>query len=676
MARLSSHALFHKVGPDTIGGKLTFWFLLVAFLPMVAIGVIAYRTSRASLEQQIINQLDSLAENKVFFLREHTARQLSDVKRLSSNAAVKALLSQDFASKFPQLAAKTPEERAERAAALLAQLRESNPDYSDILIADKDGKVRLAAFKAWNQAGKNLSELVLAKIDAAQAAVSSVFVSPTARTHVFVVTAPVTDQEGEAIGVVALEIELKTIHLLLTERAGLGESGEVLIVDRTRRMLTSSRFQGAPALLDAVPDNSATTLALQGKSGHIFDSDYRGVPVIAAYRPLPEIGAALIAKIDRSEGLAPIIQLRNIMGIIGLLTLFIAAAASVLLARTISQPIRESVGFAQQVAQGDLTVSLPAHDASEIGQLSTSLNHMAADLSQIVLRITEMVQNTSSAASQISAAAEQQERTVASQAASINEVTTTIQELAQSSNQVGKTADDMASEWKEVSRMTEEGNKAVKKGIDEMHRLKDQAQGVARNILNLSEQIHRISSIVHTVSNIAEQTNMLALNAAIEAARAGEHGKGFAVVATEVRKLADQSQKAAQQIGAIIQEIQSATQTTIQAVEEGNKGVEEGVKQIFQAGETLEGVTETIKQTMGSVQEITLATRQQAIGADQVSDAMRAIDQGMRETVAGTKETNRAAAQLMTLGRSLEQMVQRFRIAEGNHDHTGDESRD
>ncbi len=669
MRRLSSHALFHKIGPDSIGGKLTLWFLLVAFLPMLMIGVIAYRASRASLQQQIVNQLDSLAENKVFFLREHVARQLADVKRLSSNAAVKALLSPEFAAKFPQLAAKTPDERAERAAALLAQLRESNPDYSDILIADKDGKVRLAAFKAWNQSGKNLSELGFTKINAEQAAVSQVFMSPTARTQVFVVTAPVTDQDGEAIGLAALEIELKTIHQLLTDRSGLGESGEVLIIDKARRMLTPSRLQGGPALLDAVSDNSSTTLGLQGQSGHAFDSDYRGVPVIASYRPLPEIGAALIAKIDQSEGLAPIIQLRNVMAVIGLLTLFVAAAASVALARTISQPIRESVGFAQQVAQGDLTVTLPAHDESEIGQLSLSLNHMAADLSQIVLRITEMVQNTSSAASQISAAAEQQERTVASQAASINEITTTIQELAQSSNQVGKTADDMASEWKEVSRMTEEGNKAVKRGIDEMHRLKDQSQGVGRNILNLSEQIQRISSIVHTVSSIAEQTNMLALNAAIEAARAGEHGKGFAVVATEVRKLADQSQKAAQQIGAIIQEIQAATHSTIQAVEEGNKGVEEGVKQIFQAGETLEGVTETIKQTMGSVQEITLATRQQAIGADQVSDAMRAIDQGMRETVAGTKETNRAAAQLMTLGRSLEQMVQRFRIGEGNNNH-------
>src|ERR1041384_4455884 len=674
-SRLKMPASLAKLAPTTIRDKLTLWFLFLSLAPVFATALLAYTISRASLETEIYNKLDAVADNKSYSIGKLFKDQLSEAAALTANDALKDLLSPSFRIVYPDLAAKTDAERVRRVKDIITARQETNTSYLDVMIADPEGTIVASSSKSLLQQGKNLKDLGAPGIPEGDTFhITQAFFSKAAQLHVMMILQPIHDNNAKIIGRVALEVDLRPVARLIEERSGLGESGEVIIVDKGRRMLTPSRF--SEEVLKPVPDSKPISLGLQDQKGHDISNDYRGVPVIAAYRPLPEIGAALIAKIDRSEGLAPIIQLRNIMGIIGLLTLFIAAAASVLLARTISQPIRESVGFAQQVAQGDLTVSLPAHDASEIGQLSTSLNHMAADLSQIVLRTTEMVQNTSSAASQISAAAEQQERTVASQAASINEVTTTIQELAQSSNHVGKTADDMASEWKEVSRMTEEGNKAVKKGIDEMHRLKDQAQGVARNILNLSEQIHRISSIVHTVSNIAEQTNMLALNAAIEAARAGEHGKGFAVVATEVRKLADQSQKAAQQIGAIIQEIQSATQTTIQAVEEGNKGVEEEVKQIFQAGETLEGVTETIKQTMGSVQEITLATRQQAIGADQVSDAMRAIDQGMRETVAGTKETNRAAAQLMTLGRSLEQMVQRFRIAEGNHDHTREESRD
>src|SRR4051812_26274922 len=97
-------AVLHRLGPDTIRGRLTFWFLLLSFIPIVAIGAIAYQSSRSSLEQQIASKLDSLAENKVFFLRDHIGRQLSDVKRLSSNAAVKGLLSPAFVAKFPNLA--------------------------------------------------------------------------------------------------------------------------------------------------------------------------------------------------------------------------------------------------------------------------------------------------------------------------------------------------------------------------------------------------------------------------------------------------------------------------------------------------------------------------------------------------------------------------------------------
>ena len=667
MKRLQLYSL-NKILPATVRGKLIFWFLILSLVPILAIGIMAYWNSRASLEREIINKLNAVADNKAYILKAWFKEQLADAQILVGASAVKDLLSPTFKVVYPDLAAKTPEERIQRVKNLITALQETNPSYVDVLIADNEGKVIAAGSKALLQEGKSLSEIGLTKLEKNEAFfISPVFFSKIAQQHVFMIASPVHDNNAKVIGHGILEIELRPIHRLIEERSGLGETGEVIIVDRDLRMLTQSRFGEAATVLTSVPENNPIRLGIQGKKGEAFHEDYRRVPVVGSFRPLPEIGAVVIAKADESEVFSPVTKLRNTALAITFFTMLLVSGASLVIARTISQPIREGVGFAHRVAEGDLTASLPTRDTSEMGLLANSLNRMVEDLNQIVTRITDVVHNTTATASQISTAIEEQERTVASQAASINEITSTIHELAQSSDQVGKTAEAMAGQWKETLQLVEQGNRAVQKGIAEMNLIKAKAEGVAQSILNLSEQIQRISSIVQTVANIAEQTNMLALNAAIEAARAGEHGRGFAVVATEVRKLADQSQKAAQQIGTIIQEIQTATQSTILAVEEGTKGVEAGVRETLQAGETLQGVTSTIKETVGAVQEITLATRQQAIGVEQVSEAMQSIDQGMKETVIGTKQTNIAAAQLVTLGQSLQELVKKFQVAEEDH---------
>lgn len=112
-----------------------------------------------------------------------------------------------------------------------------------------------------------------------------------------------------------------------------------------------------------------------------------------------------------------------------------------------------------------------------------------------------------------------------------------------------------------------------------------------------------IAEKIQVVQEIARQTDLLALNAA---ARAGTHGKGFAVVASEVRKLAERSRIAAAEIG-------SLSTSTVQISE--------------QAGDMLTALMPDIERTSELVREISSACREQNIGAQQINEALHALDQ-------------------------------------------------
>ena len=69
-------ALFRKLTPATIKGKLTFWFLSLSLTPILLIGSIAYVTSRGTLEKEITNKLDAVADNKSYTLTSWFKAQL------------------------------------------------------------------------------------------------------------------------------------------------------------------------------------------------------------------------------------------------------------------------------------------------------------------------------------------------------------------------------------------------------------------------------------------------------------------------------------------------------------------------------------------------------------------------------------------------------------------------
>ena len=361
-------------------------------------------------------------------------------------------------------------------------------------------------------------------------------------------------------------------------------------------------------------------------------------------------------------------QVMLISGIVLLLTLAAAfVAASMLrtrLRRRDSALMKKIVDFAYEMDKGDLTVRLNASSTQEAmrRQMVEALNVMTDGVHRMTFEVRNVTKGLAQAADQIREAtnrqiesATQQDAVVAQTTATVNEVRATVTETAERAQNVAENAQASI----EVSRT---GEQAVADAIEGMHLIRRKVEDIADNILILSEHTQQIGEIIATVNSIADQSKMLALNASVEAARAGEEGKGFAVVAMEVRNLAEQSREATAQVRDILSEIQRATNAAVMVTEEGTKGVDRGVSLVDRAGQTIQELARTIEENALAAVQIAASTRQQAVGMDQLTNAMRTIKEATADAATSTMQVERNVQQLQGVAEHLGATLNRYRL--------------
>lgn len=334
-----------------------------------------------------------------------------------------------------------------------------------------------------------------------------------------------------------------------------------------------------------------------------------------------------------------------------------------LFARSITRPLAEVVGRAQQIAQGDLTQpKLPAVSEDETGRLARVFNSMTDSLAAMARQMREMTGSVNAAVAQILAATQQQAASTAEQSAAVHETTATMEEIAHSGAQIADRARQVAASAEATSTASQAGLGAVRGVLSSMGSIQEQAGAVAENIVDLSARTQAVGEIIASVNEIAEQSNLLALNAAIEAAAAGEHGRSFAVVASEMKNLAQQSKQATVQVRSILGEIQKGINTSVMLTEEAVKRVEAGRQQADVAERTIQEMAESIIQSIQAFQQIVAATNQQQIGFDQVTRAIQNIRDASEQTAIGTRQLEQAAGNLGDLGRKLQAVVETYRV--------------
>ncbi|MEW5727080.1 MAG: methyl-accepting chemotaxis protein [Pseudomonadota bacterium] len=280
----------------------------------------------------------------------------------------------------------------------------------------------------------------------------------------------------------------------------------------------------------------------------------------------------------------------RITALVGLLAVLSFCAAALVLARSITQPVRLIEQAMNQLAHGNHAVVVPGiRRKDEIGDMAKAVE-VFKDNAIAMVRLQQEQQAIRAEADAVSrkrmlAIADHFEQTVKSVADVINRSSIAIKETAQSmvageqgdgqsrSLAVAEAADksratvkavadaaaELAASVDEISRHVGAASGVVREAVAELERADDRVRGLA-------EAAGRIDRVVNLIGDIAQRTNMLSLNATIEATRAGEAGKGFAVVAAEVKSLAQQTADSTQEIAQQIAAIQAATAETVGAI--------------------------------------------------------------------------------------------------------------
>jgi PAS domain S-box-containing protein len=365
----------------TIKTKILFWFLLPSILIVTVTAAFCYFYTYKTVKENIFNKLEIAAD----VLQGHICDFL-DGKRgqtidFSSDGFIKVRTEKitkgiDVDSSTFQL----------NRHLLYNKKALDEEAILEVFIVDMNGKIISSTEDS--QIGQDISgELYFSRAKERGSFISDLHYFPEFKQNTFEVSVLMTANEGMGpIGIIVNRYRGDTLGKVtrsgiidelgqVKQLRGLGQTGELYIVNRDKLMITGSRFV-EDAILKQVVDTEGVKAAFDNGIGMIGTyPDYRGIPILGVSKYIEEMDWVIVASKDISEAFAPIMYLRNIIIIIAVTGIMAIVAIAIFISTGITRSIKKITKTTKRMASGDLEHPLESYKRTdELKELGESIN--------------------------------------------------------------------------------------------------------------------------------------------------------------------------------------------------------------------------------------------------------------------------------------------------------------
>ena len=584
--------------------------------------------------------------------------------------------------------------------------------FSDLLIVDSQSQAVIYSVNKSSLLGArlqapNLYTSPLAQLARAlqQARADQVLMSAFARSpqrfgqQLLYLGVPVfhdVQSPDKAVGLLIAEIPVARLTQLMSaqqqwQSLGLGDSGDVYLVDSTQQLLTELRemqqapeatlrqlrqtAQGDLASLERLQQAAGNIqihtrpvrAALAGERGTGVEQDYLGRPMFTSWQALQlgEHSLALVAQQRPEEVFASLGELRATLWrsvlVAGLSLTALAALLAFLFSRSIGKPLAllaQNIKLAAE--QKNLASEFPAQRRDELGEIGRSLNFLFAELNRVLVQVNQSSEQSLQGALDNVTTTHQCRDETARQRHEMNQVGAETEAVVKSMADISQHLASVNRQVAQAQEAAEQGQGRASAVVSEMHSLVQQVGASCNTLTELRSATDNIGSVLDTIQSVAEQTNLLALNAAIEAARAGEQGRGFAVVAEEVRRLSFDTQKATGEIKDMIDQLRASVGQISSGLIAEQHSAQRCMNETLATQMALNRIQQSVADASALAQHINQSAQDESARAQAMRGRLMNVVSGINETdqaiarlAQGAEQQNELATQVMKAARVL-----------------------